>query len=127
MGRHSGSVFKQGGHIFIFHLFFLPVLDGDYWRLLTPGEYEITVLAEGYEPETKLVEVDDNGHGEAPVLNFDMAPAMEEGEEQQHLGDEAYDQLMQANFDPVSYLINNVHMRGTLFRQWEKIDIYCLI
>ena len=51
------------------------VHDGDYWRLLTPGEYEVTVVAEGYEPETKLVEVDDNGHDEAPVLNFELAPA----------------------------------------------------
>ncbi|KAM8865036.1 adipocyte enhancer-binding protein 1 [Synchiropus picturatus] len=27
---------------------------GDYWRLLNPGEYRVTVRAEGFSPETKL-------------------------------------------------------------------------
>jgi len=48
------------------------VHDGDYWRLLTPGEYEITVSAPGYLSQTKLVEVSDNGHGEAPGLDFNL-------------------------------------------------------
>ena len=47
--------------------------DGDYWRLLTPGEYEVTVSAPGYLAETKLVEVSENGHQEAPTLNFHLA------------------------------------------------------
>jgi hypothetical protein len=50
------------------------VHDGDYWRLLTPGEYEITVSADGYEPSTKLVEVTMNheDHEVAPILNFQL-------------------------------------------------------
>ena len=42
--------------------------DGDYDRLLTPGEYEVTVYAEGYEPQSKLVEVSEAQHQEAPGL-----------------------------------------------------------
>merc|ERR1712241_729295 len=48
------------------------VHDGDYWRLLTPGEYEIIAVADGYEPMAKLVEVTDNGHDTAPVVNFEL-------------------------------------------------------
>merc|ERR1712227_1045067 len=44
---------------------------GDYWRLLSDGEYEIIVATEGYEPQAKLVQVD-NGHKEAVRLDFDM-------------------------------------------------------
>ncbi|KAM4708367.1 putative carboxypeptidase X1 isoform 2-T2 [Discoglossus pictus] len=32
-------------------------LDGDYWRLLNPGEYEVTAKAEGYHPSTKSCRV----------------------------------------------------------------------
>ena len=45
---------------------FFSVHEGDYFRLLTPGEYEVTVYAEGYEPQSKLVEVSKNEHNEAP-------------------------------------------------------------
>ncbi|XP_066429005.1 probable carboxypeptidase X1 isoform X2 [Eleutherodactylus coqui] len=32
-------------------------VDGDYWRLLNPGEYEVTAKAEGYHPSTKSCRV----------------------------------------------------------------------
>ncbi|XP_026546120.1 probable carboxypeptidase X1 [Notechis scutatus] len=31
--------------------------DGDYWRLLNPGEYEVTATAEGYHPVTRTCHV----------------------------------------------------------------------
>mgnify|MGYP001794319750 CR=1 FL=1 len=43
--------------------------DGDYWRLLVPGSYEITATAKDYEPQTKLIEVMDDG---AKELNFTL-------------------------------------------------------
>merc|ERR1719412_537891 len=53
---------------------------GDYWRLLTDGEYEIIVQAEGYEPQAKLVQVS-NGHKEATRLDFDLVEAEAGGED----------------------------------------------
>jgi len=51
------------------------VHDGDYWRLLTPGEYEISAFKEGYEPQTKLFEVANDEHSDAPILNFELVPS----------------------------------------------------
>uniref|UniRef100_A0A8D0HUM5 Carboxypeptidase X1 n=1 Tax=Sphenodon punctatus TaxID=8508 RepID=A0A8D0HUM5_SPHPU len=34
-----------------------PAFDGDYWRLLNPGEYEVTAKAEGYHPVTRWCRV----------------------------------------------------------------------
>merc|ERR1711884_601477 len=54
---------------------------GDYWRLLTDGEYEIIVQAEGYEPQAKLVHVSNEGHKEATRLDFDLIPETDLPEE----------------------------------------------
>lgn len=43
--------------------------DGDYWRLLVPGSYEITATANGYQPQTRLVELQAS---EAKTLNFTL-------------------------------------------------------
>ena len=67
----STSLFERGFQ-FKNSYFSLPLVqDGDYFRLLTPGEYEVTAYAEGYEPQSKLVEVSDSVHQEAPgtVIN----------------------------------------------------------
>jgi hypothetical protein len=41
---------------------------------LTPGEYEISVSAEGYAPAAKLIEVTMNheDHKLAPILDFEL-------------------------------------------------------
>jgi len=54
---------------------------GDYWRLLTDGEYEIIVQAEGYDSQAKLVQVSNGGHDEATRLDFDLMPHTELPEE----------------------------------------------
>ena len=41
---------------------------GDYWRLLTPGHYKVTVSAPGRASQTQLVEVKPNE--QATVINF---------------------------------------------------------
>lgn len=33
------------------------VADGDYWRLLNPGEHQVTVTAEGYFPSSRTCDV----------------------------------------------------------------------
>ncbi|KAK7026826.1 hypothetical protein SK128_005654 [Halocaridina rubra] len=43
--------------------------EGDYWRLLVPGTYVITVFADGYEPNSQKIEVP---HLWASEVNFTM-------------------------------------------------------
>ena len=43
---------------------------GEFWRLLTPGHYEVTVSKEGYLPLTKMITVNDEGHEEAKRVDF---------------------------------------------------------
>ena len=71
---------------------------GEYWRLLTPGIYQITVVKDGYEPVSKMVTVSDkigngigsesesehdskhdwkSGHHEAQRIDFVLKPKQE--------------------------------------------------
>ncbi|XP_046667545.1 carboxypeptidase E-like isoform X3 [Homalodisca vitripennis] len=50
------------------------VHDGDYYRLLTPGEYEITAQQDGYQPQTQRIVVVENLHQPAQRLDFKLAP-----------------------------------------------------
>ena len=45
--------------------------DGDYWRLLVPGEYNVEVRKRGYFPITKVVRVSDD---QAANVDFSMQP-----------------------------------------------------
>ncbi|XP_037084217.1 LOW QUALITY PROTEIN: carboxypeptidase E-like [Pollicipes pollicipes] len=49
--------------------------DGDYYRLLTPGLYEVTVSAPGYVPKMQRVHVVNPKHGEAAIINFSLDAA----------------------------------------------------
>lgn len=50
------------------------VHDGDYYRLLTPGEYEVFVSHEGYSPEKHYVTVTEHPHEEAQRVDFALRP-----------------------------------------------------
>ncbi|KAG7162497.1 Carboxypeptidase E-like [Homarus americanus] len=47
---------------------------GDYWRLLVPGDYELTATAEGYMPLTHTITVTNPYHKEAMRRDFDLTP-----------------------------------------------------
>ena len=99
------------------------VHDGDYWRLLTPGEYEITVSAIGFEQQTKLVEVNEPLKEEAPVVNFDLMPselfdAFYDEDDQQNeadLGENLYE-------DPESDLIDENLLQNILDYNEDTTD-----
>ena len=45
---------------------------GDYFRLLLPGKYTVTVVAKGYEPQSQTVEVKNPQHEAAVRLDFNL-------------------------------------------------------
>ncbi|XP_068211125.1 carboxypeptidase E-like [Palaemon carinicauda] len=68
------------------------VHEGDYWRLLVPGEYEITASAEGYMPLTHEVTVTNPEHTEAIRRDFDLTPLPEEPFLPQSMGNDDYEE-----------------------------------
>ena len=54
-------------------------IDGDFWRLLVPGTYDVTVRAKGLKPSTKSVEV---APGSATMVNFTLQPKQIDGLEE---------------------------------------------
>merc|ERR1711997_613323 len=77
------------------------VHDGDYWRLLTPGEYEVIAMADGYEPLAKLIEVSEHGHTVAPMLNFELSRQDEEEPESRFEPEPEPEE--EDEFDPVEF------------------------
>ena len=53
--------------------------DGDFWRLLVPGTYDVTVRSKGLKPILKSVEV---SPGAATLVNFTMQPKQIDGLEE---------------------------------------------
>ena len=49
------------------------VKNGEYWRLLTPGTYEVLAVKEGFEPDAHTVIVT-NDRPEAVRLDFNLKP-----------------------------------------------------
>ncbi|KAL1459326.1 hypothetical protein WDU94_011320 [Cyamophila willieti] len=50
------------------------VNEGDYYRLLTPGQYEVIVYHEDYYPQSTEVTVHPYGHSEAQRIDFHLKP-----------------------------------------------------
>lgn len=52
--------------------------EGDYWRLLTPGQFEVIVQADGYEPMSKAVNVTNPQQMEAIRVDFALQPSADQ-------------------------------------------------
>jgi len=50
------------------------VQDGDYYRLLTNGDYLVTAVMEGYLSSSQRVTIKNEPHTEAKILNFELHP-----------------------------------------------------
>lgn len=54
---------------------------GEYFRLLTPGSYEIYVAADGYQPTSKQTNVTNNSQTSAKIVNFALVPEQPKAED----------------------------------------------
>uniref|UniRef100_A0A7E4V2U8 Peptidase_M14 domain-containing protein n=1 Tax=Panagrellus redivivus TaxID=6233 RepID=A0A7E4V2U8_PANRE len=91
---------------------------GDYFRLLTPGSYEVAVEADGYETGTATVNVTNAKRGQAQILNFALAPLQieplpQQPQEPQQLEEiennqVESDMLSQAELDELEQVISNM-------------------
>lgn len=54
---------------------------GEYFRLLTPGFYEVYVTADGYQSTFKQVNVTNDSQTSAKIVNFALMPEQPKVEE----------------------------------------------
>ncbi|TMS38359.1 hypothetical protein L596_005101 [Steinernema carpocapsae] len=59
---------------------------GDYFRLLTPGQYLVRASADGYENAVQQVNITNEVHNEAKPLNFKLMPTYDNGPESDYSG-----------------------------------------
>ena len=96
---------------------------------MTPGEYEVIAMADGYEPLAKLIEVSEHGHTVAPMLNFELSRQEEEEEPESRFEPEPEPEE-EDEFDPVEFakrfadeggFDNYMDQVSTFFRQLHGI------
>lgn len=83
-------------------------LYGDYWRLLVPGRYNIKVSANGYNSETKSVEVVAD---HVTMLNFTLKREIEQPSEIKHGQMEKDLEILMSQIN----LLTDVNKRDSLF------------
>ncbi|XP_042883422.1 carboxypeptidase D-like isoform X2 [Penaeus japonicus] len=81
--------------------------DGDYWRLLAPGEYLVTVHATGYQPSSKKVEVP---HLWSKQVNFTLK------------ADDSQDWSAREDFDIAENLAETYLSNSKLSSEMAKIE-----
>ena len=59
-------------------MFFFTAHNGDYWRLLSPGQYEITASTDGFFPLTHSINVTNEPHTLAVRRDFFLSEVMED-------------------------------------------------
>ncbi|KAG7299519.1 hypothetical protein JYU34_016482 [Plutella xylostella] len=59
---------------------------GDYYRLLTPGHYEVTASRPGYFPVSRVITVANSRHTPAILLNFKLEPTSNWFDEESSFG-----------------------------------------
>ncbi len=83
---------------------------GDYWRLLVPGDYEITACADGYESQTKKVKIVSD---KVTLLNFTLARI-----EHKDLHEQKELNLLVSKIE----LLNDFNKRDSLFKDSIELN-----
>lgn len=75
--------------------------EGDYWRLLTPGRYNVTVSAEDYETLTRSIDIPSPGENDDGEITLDFTLMRDDPE---HWYDWSYSLKILYNFYTYTYI-----------------------